>query len=313
MDVVGHIGFFIALCLLLWVGTGLIVSAVDRFARSLKLSPFSLSFFVLGMLTSMPEISVGTNALALGTPEVFVGNLLGGIPVIFLLIIPILAIFGNGVKINHELSPTNILITFAVIVAPSFFVMDKKVTNLEGVVLIGFYLALFVLLEKNKGGILSLFQKHKKSHAKISLLVGLKILAGVLLVFLAARFLFRETMYFAQVMGIPAFYISLIALSLGTNIPELSMAVRSVINGKKDIVLGDYMGSAAANTLLFGVFTLLTPAESFAVNRSMITFGFIVGGLALFYQFYRSKHDISRREGFVLLGVYMVFAFLQFR
>lgn len=300
------IGFFIFLCFVLWFGTGLIVSAIDKFARNLRLSTFSLSFFVLGTLTSIPEIAVGVSALTKGTPEVFVGNLLGGIPVIFLLVIPILAIFGNGVKLNHEMTPMTVLLTFAVVAAPAFFVLDHKVNNLEGIIMIILYGGLFFLLEGNKGGILKLTKR--PSSASL-----VKILIGALLVFGSAHFLLEQTLLIANTLGILPFYVSLIALSLGTNIPELSLAVRSVFLGKKAIALGDYMGSAAVNTALFGIFTLVTPAESFAVNHSFITFGFIVGGLILFYHFYRSKRDISRTEGFILLGMYVLFTFLELR
>lgn len=310
--VLAHIGTFIGLCMLLWFGTGLIVSSVDRFARSLKLSAFSLSFFVLGLITSIPEIAVGANALSQGTPEVFVGNLLGGIPVLFLLVIPLLAIFGNGVKVNHELTPMKIFLTFAVVAAPALFVLDRKVNNLEGLILIVLYVALFHLLEENKGGILNLFGHHKKkSTHRFNGFILTKIFIGGVLVFVSGHYLLEQTLYFARLFGVLPFYISLIVLSLGTNIPELSLAIRSVVQRKKDIALGDYMGSAAANTLIFGIFTLLTPQESFAVNHSLITFTFIVGGLVLFYHFYRSKHDISRKEGFILLGMYVLFALLE--
>lgn len=301
-----NIGVFLVLCIVLWLGTGLIVSSVDRFARSLKLSAFSLSFFILGLLTSIPEIAVATNALSQGTPEVFVGNLLGGIPVIFLLVIPVLAIFGNGVKVNHELTPMKIFLAFAVVAAPALFVLDRKVTNIEGIILILLYVGLFILLEENKGGILRLTHRPRG-------FVVVKILFGGLLVFGAGHFLLEQTLHVAKLLGVLPFYVSLVALSLGTNIPELSLAIRSVVQKKKDIALGDYMGSAAANTLIFGIFTLLTPTESFAVNHSLITFGFIVGGLVLFYHFYQSKHDISRKEGFILLGLYVLFAFLELK
>jgi cation:H+ antiporter len=305
------VGVFLFLCITLWFGTGLIVSSIDRFAKNSKLSTFSVSFFLLGMLTSLPEIAVGASAVLEGTPEVFVGNLLGGIPILFLLVIPILAIFGNGVKINHEINSSNLFITSLVVAAPALFVMDRKVTNPEAVVLIFLYLFLFIILEEKKGGIMSLIFQKKKTPKKRNGFVMVRVLMGAVIVFVSAHFLLEETLYFARLWGVLPFYVSLIALSLGTNIPELSLAIRSVIQGKKDIALGDYMGSAAANTLLFGIFTLLTPAESFNVNHSMITFGFITGGLAMFYYFYKSKHDISRREGFMLLGMYILFVYLE--
>ena len=312
--VLGSIAIFIALCFVLWLGTGLIVSSVDRFSRGFSLSPFSLSFFVLGFMTSIPEMAVGDNALAQGTPDVFVGNLLGGIPVIFLLIIPVLAVLGNGVKVNHEISPVNLLITLGVVTAPALFVVDRTVTNLEGWILILLYLALFVLLEDKKGGILSALlakRKKKKPVRRSRGFVMFKILFGALMVLGSAHFLLELTLYFANLIGVLPFYVSLIVLSVGTNIPELSIAIRSVLQGRKDIALGGYLGSASANALLFGVLTLLSPAESFNVNHSLVTLFFIVGGLALFYYFYRSRHDISRKEGLMLFGLYALFAFLE--
>ena len=80
------------------------MDSVDRLAHKLHLSSFAVSFFLLGILTSVPEISVGVNSLIERKPEIFVGNLIGGIIVIFLLIIPVLAVFGNGVKLTHQMS-----------------------------------------------------------------------------------------------------------------------------------------------------------------------------------------------------------------
>ena len=103
----------------------------------------------------------------------------------------------------------------------------------------------------------------------------------------------------------------MIVLSLGTNLPELSLAIRSVVSGKKDIAFGDYMGSASANTLLFGIFTLLSGGEVLSVNNFFKTFLFVAGGLVLFFVLSRSENTLSRRAGFILLALYLIFAFFQ--
>ncbi len=96
-------------------------------------------------------------------------------------------------------------------------------------------------------------------------------------------------------------------LSLGTNLPEFSLAIRAIISGKKDVAFGDYVGSAAANTLLFGIFTILNTGEVVTVNNFFRTFLIMVLGLGMFFVFSRSKHDITQKEGFVLLVLYGVF------
>ncbi len=100
-------------------------------------------------------------------------------------------------------------------------------------------------------------------------------------------------------------------LSLGTNLPELSLAVRSVLSGKKDIAFGDYIGSAAANTLLFGIFTILNDGEVLTADNFLITFLFILFAVVSFYFFSRSKNEISIKEGFILISVYLLFIIVE--
>src|SRR3989338_7653254 len=103
-----NISYFIFALMVLWLGSGLIVYSLDNIARRLEISAFAVSFFVLGFLTSLPEIAVGINAILDKTPEIFVGNLLGGQIIIFLLIIPMLAILGNGVILSHQLTASKL-------------------------------------------------------------------------------------------------------------------------------------------------------------------------------------------------------------
>ena len=294
----------------LWVGAGLIIKSIDGFSKHLKLSPFSISFFFLGLLTSIPEIAVGFSAVSQGTPEIFVGNLLGGITVIFLFIIPILAILGRGIKLTNQLDKKTLLLALTVIAAPSFLILDKRVTNLEGTLLIGLYLILFFFVERNRG----FFDRHndRAVHLKsFSLMDIMKLLLGVGIVLIASRYAVSKTIEFAAFLNISTFLASLIILSLGTNLPELSLAIKSIVTDKKDIALGDYLGSAAANTLVFGFFTILNKGEVLTTNNFFTSFLFIEIALGMFYHFTRSEKNISRKEGIVMILVYVVFVALE--
>lgn len=294
----------------IWLGSGLIIHSIDKIARQLKLSSFAISFFILGILTSIPEAALGFSAIADKQPEIFVGTLLGGVVVIYLLVIPILAILGKGIPINHGLSKRNLILTLAVTLAPSVLVLDKKVTNAEGLILILLYILLFYIIQQKKG----LLDKDRTDIFKLkaySLLDLAKVVLGIGLVFVSSQFIVNQTIIFSQIFSIPTFYISLVILSFGTNLPELSLAVRSILSGKKDIAFGDYLGSAAANTLLFGFFTLLNVGEVITVNNFFVTFIFIATGLTLFYFLSNSKNEISVKEGFYLLVLYLLFVIIE--
>ncbi len=271
------------------------ISSISHFSKRLRLSSFAASFVILGVLTSTPELAIGLTAVAQNDSQIFVGNLIGGIPVIFLFIIPILAIFGKGINIKNKLDNKTFLTAIAVILAPSFLILDHKITLIEGILLILLYFMLLFLIEKNQG-LLDGENKEILDVKAYSVKDLLKLLVGIGLVFAASNIIVNQTLYFSSLLNIAPFYISLIVLSLGTNIPEISLAIRSVIGGGKDIAFGDYLGSAAANTLLFGLFTILSSGEVFTVDNFLIAFFFIATGLILFYLFARTKNIISQKN-----------------
>lgn len=294
----------------IWFGAGLIVSSVEDLSKKLNISSFAVSFFVLGILTSIPEASVGINSIIDGNPEIFVGNLIGASLVLFLLVIPILAVAGNGIRLAHQLDSKSLLVSLAVVASPVYFILDKKVTPFEGSFLIFLYIILFYLIEKRKG----LLEKIQEvtSIRKTHILEDItKIIAGSAIVFYASSMIVDKTIYFSGVFNISSYLISLLVLSIGTNMPELSLAVRAITLGKKDIALGDYVGSAAANTLFFGLLSILNRSEVNVSNHYIETFVFMILGLGLFYYFTRSKNDISRREGVILLFVYFMFVLIE--
>lgn len=309
--IVIHIIFYVLAFLLLWYCSGIIVDSVGRLAGKLKLSSFAVSFFVLGILTSIPEFSVGLNSIINKTPDIFVGNLLGASLILFILVIPLLAVFGGGVKLIHSLNENNLIFSLLVVAAPIFLIADNVLTRTEGVFLILIYAILLYFIEKKNGLMAVGLEKKIFASNKHFLEDSLEIILASVIVFLASKFIVSETVYFASFFHISEFIIGLIVLSVGTNLPELSLAIKSIMMGKKEVALGDYLGSAAANTLLFGLFTLLNGSR---INISVYSFRillFTLLGLGIFFFFSRSKNDISKREGKILLLIYLSFILFQ--
>ncbi len=301
---------YIVAFVFIWIGAGLIVSSASKFSKKLKLSPFAFSFVFLGLLTSTPEFSVGLQAVANNDASIFIGNLLGGIVVLFLVIIPLLSIFGNGIHLKNELEGKTLIATLLVILAPSVVILDKKVTNLEGSVLVVLYIILLFFIEIKNG----IFDRNNNQLLNIkaySYKDMFLILIGIGILLTASNVIVDKTLYFSSIFNISAFYISLIVVSIGTNIPELSLAIRSAILGKKDVAMGDYLGSAAVNTFLFGVLTLLSGGEVILVSNFIITFIFIFAALLIFYILTTTKNFISRANGFFMLVIYALFVFME--
>lgn len=305
-DFLIYIFFFV----IMWIGSGLIVNSVSNFAKGLDFSPFIVSFFVLGITTSFPEIVVGVNSILKGTPEIFVGNLLGGVFYIFFFVIPFLALIGNGIKINRQITKKTIIFSIFIIIFPLLVISDKFIHPYEGFFALLTYLSLFIFHKFKTDAFLRF--KHLFFHNKINLFLDtVKFILGLLSVYLSSSIIVDKTIWFSQVFSLSPFLISLFAVSVGTNLPELFIAIRGVVSGHKEIALGDYFGSACANTLIFGILTLFNMKPFSLINGFEVLFILMLLGFVLFYYFAMSDKNITKSEGFLLFLVYVSFVLFE--
>lgn len=301
---------FITSFVTVWIGAGLIVLSVGKISRKLRVPSFLISFVILGILTSTPEIAVGLSAVSSNSPAIFVGNLLGGVPVIFLFVIPLLAIFGKGIRLNHNLDQVSLVLPLLVAIAPFAIVLDQKVTNYEAVGLILIYIGAVYLLE-SKDRVLKNKDTKLLKIKSYSFIDIVKVLAGTGMVLFSSNIIVSKSLYFSEILNIAPFYMGLIVLSLGTNLPEITLAFRSIVSGKKEVAFGDYLGSAAANALLFGIFALLTPNATLVVDNYLTMFVIMGIGMLLFYYFSKTKRTISPKEGGLLFCIYIIFVVVE--
>ena len=317
MQIASHALLFALSAAVIWFLSGILIDATDRVAKRYKKPGFAVAFLVLGLLTSIGEFSVATNATLNGVPQVSAGNLMGASTVIFLLILPLLAILGNGIYMTKAIRPKSVILVLFVVLLPTILAIDGDVTKPEGIIMLLLYGVLLYKIQKRKPA--EEIAKEALRRTKRELLQTrhatamdlLKILLGGVLIFIAGHILVQESVFFAQVLTIPVSFIGLLLLSIGTNIPELVIAIRCVMGRHKDIAFGDYMGSAAANTLIFGFLPLTNGDFNLEQSEIIVTFAVLSLGLTLFFFFARSKNDLSRTEGICLLLLYVLFLFSQ--
>lgn len=309
-DLLTQLCIFLISALALWWGTGLVVSAITSIARSLHISAFTLSFFVLGIMTSLPETTIGLTALYRGEASFMVGNLIGGTLVVFLLVIPLLGLFGSSVNLPKVMHRKQLILSLVTIIAPALLIADRTLHIWEGVMLVVLYLALFVVLSRKE----SLYEKivtrltsltHKSEHR------FLKVVAGVVIILVASQFMLNSAEFFAITFDWSPFVVGLIIVSLGTNIPELSLVLRASLSGKSEVALADYIGSAATNTLLIGLFTIFNGSSITLPNHALVRIVILTSSLLLFYIFIRSQKKLTKLEALVLLLIYVIFVVIE--
>lgn len=313
MEFSGHVLLFFIAAGIIWVFAGLLLESTDHLARHFHKNGFLVAFFVLGFITSISEMSVAVNATLRGVPEVSAGNLIGASFVILLLIIPFLASVGNKIELRHTLSKRSLRLTLVTILLPVLFAVDGNITRSEGIFLLVIYVALLVAIRGQRETPANIGRVPEdllpKGHS-VSRDIVLILLAGVF-IFIAGRFFVEQSVYFARALGVPNSLIGLILLSLGTNVPELTIAIRSILKARKDIAFGDYVGSAVTNTPIFALLPIINGTFRVESTEFIATAWLMSLGLIAFYLFARSGRVISRREGFLLLVFYALFLLVQ--
>lgn len=300
---------FIFAVFLLWKASAIVLEALEAFSNSTRLSSFIVSFLILGILTSLTEISVGLNAVIEGKPGIFVGNLIGGSFVILAGIIPFLAMTNGGVVLKKNLSNGQLMTFMILLLSPSLVILDGFVSVPDAILVLLLY-GMFVYFLQKKEGVVGALSS--PSISRKDLLHGLaRIFLGAGLIFLASHIIVDATVFFAEALRISPFLVSLLVLSIGTNLPEISIALKSAKSGRSDIAFGDYVGSAAFNVMLFGFFTLLHGPFALEAKGFSVSFGLIALGYAAFFLFARSKSRLSPMEGMVLLMIYLLFLLTQ--
>lgn len=314
LQFISHILLFIFSLGIVWFFGGIMVDIVNKAAKSFHQNGFTVALFVLGFLTSISEISVMVNSSINNTPQVSAGNLVGASLVILLFIIPFLAVAGNGITLKNTLHRHQLFIALGVVLLPVFLLLDGVVTSTDGIIALLSYATLVYLIRRSPPSIervVNELEDQITDDKKATWLDLVKIIVGAVIIFIAGNILVKESVSIATALSIPSSIVGLILLSLGTNVPEIVIAIQSIRKGSNGVAFGNYIGSAIANTLIFGILAVtqsrfLVDAQEFIITAVLMNIGFI-----LFFVFARSKRTLSRVEGSILLCIYFLFVALQ--
>jgi len=137
------------------------------------------------------------------------------------------------------------------------------------------------------------------------------VLLGLALVVLISNAIIRFTSVLLAQWLIPPFLVGLILFSVGTNLPEIIVTVRSWRNNIKELSLSNLIGSGMANVLILGFLIFLKPIFLHVrLPYYSLMFFMIILSIA-FLVFYRTNKTLSKNEGLALLSIYFLFLISQ--
>lgn len=303
LDILLALGVLGVLFYALGKSADLIVLNMRQIGERLGISVFFLGL-VLGFFTSLPEFSIGINALVKKAEDLSLGNLLGGVLVLFGLVLGGSLILNRKIGTEHRLK--SFLPTLVYIALPFFLGLDGVISEMDGTILILLYF--FILYH------LYLGNKTRSPAAPAALGDGGKFLkkafligAGLVLLIVISSLIVKFTLFALRSYEAPVFIVGLIVFSLGTNLPEMIVTIRSWSRHIKELSISNIIGSAMANSLIVGIVAFLGTVQV----KVDFSYYFLLGTAILILAFadYAYENDLkfTRREGIVLLLLYLIF------
>lgn len=298
------INFFILIALFAVLGfsADLAVKNIRYIAASLKMKLYALGI-ILGIATTMPELSIGISSSLRGMGGLAVGNILGGVAVIIGLILSINLILHKNIATDNSISAT--IPAFLVIISPFLLGLDAKFGLFDGLIMMALYLGLVFYLYKSgqqeKGEGLALIDKKKVAKAIFLALVG------VVFVVIISNLAIETATVLLEKFDISRLMLGILVFSIGTNLPEITIAFSSWRRKASELSLSYLLSSAFTNILILGILAVLKPI-SFRMDLSYLMLaGAVSLIMILFVIFSYTKKNLSRLEGFIILAVYFTF------
>lgn len=133
------------------------------------------------------------------------------------------------------------------------------------------------------------------------------IILGFILLIKGADFLVDGASNIAKKFHIPEIIIGLTVISIGTSMPELFVSITSALDGHSDMAIGNVVGSNVCNLLfILGVSTIIK-SIIFKKETRLIETPICLAVTLVFALVSNISQDITRIEGIVLIGLFLLF------
>lgn len=308
--------------LLLYFGAEWFVGGGSTLALALRVPQILVGLTVVAYGTSAPEIVVSIRAAVSGHGDLALGNVIGSNIANIGLILGVSALI-KPARVNGSLATRELPMLLLTAALVPLVMLDGVIAKWEGAALLllaGGYTYWMVRTARTAKSVV-------QAHASTAVAEDIADVAGApkpggawravaivivgLLTLLAGGTLFIDgAVQVAKQLGMSDRVIGLTIVAVGTSLPELVTSVIAARKGHSDLAIGNVVGSNIFNVLLclggaavFG--TVVAPWQALDLDLLALVFMTVLGAF-----FIRSARTITRSEGGVALGLYVLFLFL---
>ena len=285
--------------LLLIKGADLFVDKATIIATKLKIPKIIIGMTIVAIGTSLPELSVSVQSSILGLNDMCVANVIGSNIFNLLMITGTIALLSK-VKINNFM---NAFKTFGVYILLIVLSLDKNLSLLDGIILLGVFIAYMINMIKSESYTEEENEDVVKEHILKTIVLGLIGLAGIAY---GGNLVIESARDIALSLGMSENLVGLTVVAVGTSLPEYVTSIVACKKDEMDIAIGNILGSNIFNILLvLGLASLLAPISVSIVTLIDALFMFIT--MILFIIFTFKKRTVNKFTGIMFIMTYVAY------
>ena len=301
---------------LIFAGT-LLVDGASSVAKQHNVPPAIIGLTLVAFGTSLPELAVNISAVSTGNEGLGIGNIIGSNLANLGLVLGLVVLI-RGFNVESQIMrreiPLLMLVSAVVVVMSSDGLLRGAPMRLDAsdslILLLLFLLFIYVNLTDiliDRADDPLLVQASTRTHVLFSRRNYVYIAAGIPGLWLGGELTVTSAAQIATDLGLSDVIVGLTIVALGTSLPELVTSITAALRHQTALALGNVVGSNLLNLLfILPVTALIKPLPIVSNSMIDIWMSLVFATLVALFAFTK-RLRLSRWEGGVLLGVYVVY------
>jgi cation:H+ antiporter len=307
LPLISLIELLAGLCLLIF-GAELMVRAAVRLAARLHVRPLIIGLTIVALGSSAPQMAVSLQAALAHNPDIAVGSVVGSSIFNILVTLGLSALI-IPLRVSRQLVRLDIPLMIGASLLVFLLAWNKEIGRFDGILLLA-ALALYLGLLLRQSRHSTRPHSEQPDIAQASWLSNLLMIGiGLAMLVFAGHLLLGAAVVVATDLGFSERVIGLTVVAVGTSLPELATSLIAALRGQRDIAVGNVIGANLFNLLgVLGLTALIAPTPlSVSPNALDFDLPVMLGVAALCLPVFYSGYRVTRAEGLLLLGLYLVY------
>lgn len=311
---------------ILLIGFVLLIKGADYFvegsssvAKLLKVPSIVVGLTIVAMGTSLPEMSVSVSAALNGSNEIAVSNVVGSNLFNLIGVLGACALI-KTVPVDKSIIkrdfPFSIIISVILALMCADFIKPwaayggegvGRLSRINGIILLIIFVSYLVVTVRGALKDRKNYQAGEEEEEPRSIPVSIIfIVCGIVAIKFGGDFVVESAKSIALTMGMSETLVGLTIVAVGTSLPELVTSVVAANKGETGLAIGNVIGSNIFNILfILGVSSIICPIG--VESQNLVDMIVCIAISIMVYLFARSRQKIERKEGVIMLAVYVIY------